>query len=205
MHGFESKSISFPLFRSLGNQWDHDNSQYVTVVHVTVTMTTKGVYTGLWRDAVSSFFFQGNLADCSSRKVKLKLSLCLIKHCHEYIWGSGGIGPPFLTSALDGGEWSASRPGVFIPGTHLYIVYAILYMGNSRNNIKTNCILGSEIMVFWDVDWCWLFGGTCRLVLLPEIWRQNIPARLRNDCTVSHPRRWYCWDQSHVECSGVRP
>jgi hypothetical protein len=24
---------------------------------------------------------------------------------------SGGISPPFLTSVLDGGEWSASRPG----------------------------------------------------------------------------------------------
>jgi hypothetical protein len=30
-------------------------------------------------------------------------------------WGSGGIAPPFLTSALDGGEWSASRPGRFTP------------------------------------------------------------------------------------------
>jgi hypothetical protein len=26
------------------------------------------------------------------------------------IGGSGGIAPPFLTSALDGGEWSASPP-----------------------------------------------------------------------------------------------
>jgi hypothetical protein len=32
------------------------------------------------------------------------------------MWGSGGIAPPFLTSALDGGEWSASRPGHFTPG-----------------------------------------------------------------------------------------
>jgi hypothetical protein len=30
--------------------------------------------------------------------------------------GSGGIAPPFLTSALDGGEWSASLPGRFTPG-----------------------------------------------------------------------------------------
>jgi hypothetical protein len=30
--------------------------------------------------------------------------------------GSGGIAPPFLTSALLEGEWSASRPGRFIPG-----------------------------------------------------------------------------------------
>jgi hypothetical protein len=34
----------------------------------------------------------------------------------EYIWGSGGIAPPFLTTALDGNEWLASCPGRFIPG-----------------------------------------------------------------------------------------
>jgi hypothetical protein len=37
--------------------------------------------------------------------------------------GSGGIAPPFLTSSLEGGEWSVSRPGRFTPdenstGTH---------------------------------------------------------------------------------------
>jgi hypothetical protein len=28
---------------------------------------------------------------------------------HEDVWGNGGIAPPFLTSALDGGEWSGGR------------------------------------------------------------------------------------------------
>jgi hypothetical protein len=37
-------------------------------------------------------------------------------------WGSGDVAP-FLTSAQDVGEWSASRPGRFsprerVPGTH---------------------------------------------------------------------------------------
>jgi hypothetical protein len=37
---------------------------------------------------------------------------------------SGSIAPPFIISALDGYEWSASRPGRFTPmetnpGTHL--------------------------------------------------------------------------------------
>jgi hypothetical protein len=47
--------------------------------------------------------------------VKLKLSLCLIKWAphHEDVWESGGIAPQFLTSALDGGEWLASRSGRF--------------------------------------------------------------------------------------------
>jgi hypothetical protein len=30
--------------------------------------------------------------------------------------GDGGIAPLFLTSALDGSEWSASRLGSFTPG-----------------------------------------------------------------------------------------
>jgi hypothetical protein len=35
---------------------------------------------------------------------------------HEDVWGSGDIAPPFLTLALDGGEWSASCPSRFTPG-----------------------------------------------------------------------------------------
>jgi hypothetical protein len=42
---------------------------------------------------------------------------------HKYVWESGGTAPTFLTSSLDGSEWSASRPCSFIPrdrgcGTH---------------------------------------------------------------------------------------
>jgi hypothetical protein len=52
------------------------------------------------------------------KETKVKLSLCLISYalCHEDAWGTGGIAPPFLTSALDGGDWSASRPCCFNPG-----------------------------------------------------------------------------------------
>jgi hypothetical protein len=34
---------------------------------------------------------------------------------HEDEWGSGGIAAVFLTSALDGGEWSASHPLTSLP------------------------------------------------------------------------------------------
>jgi hypothetical protein len=34
---------------------------------------------------------------------------------HEDVLGSGGIVHSFLTSALDGGEWSNSRSGCFTP------------------------------------------------------------------------------------------
>jgi hypothetical protein len=59
-------------------------------------------------------------------KVKVKLSLYFFlteHHVMKAIWGSGDIAPRTLTSALDAGEWSALRPGRFIPrerapGTH---------------------------------------------------------------------------------------
>jgi hypothetical protein len=42
-----------------------------------------------------------------------KVTLCLSTRSqaprHEDVCGSEGIAPSFLTSALDGGEWSASR------------------------------------------------------------------------------------------------
>jgi hypothetical protein len=45
------------------------------------------------------------------RHAKAKLPLCLIKHhTLKMYWGGWGIDPPFLTSALSGGEWSDSRP-----------------------------------------------------------------------------------------------
>jgi hypothetical protein len=57
-------------------------------------------------------------------KLKVTLSLCLTKHhALEAYWRSGGIAPHSLTSALDGGEWSASRhvpltPTERAPRTH---------------------------------------------------------------------------------------
>jgi hypothetical protein len=43
---------------------------------------------------------------------KVKSSVYLIRYAlwHKDVWESGGIAPPFLTSAIDGGEWSASCP-----------------------------------------------------------------------------------------------
>jgi hypothetical protein len=47
--------------------------------------------------------------------------------------GSGGKAPPFLTSALDGGERSASRPYRFIPGERTPGTY---WIGGLNNIIK---------------------------------------------------------------------
>jgi hypothetical protein len=49
---------------------------------------------------------------------EIKLSLCLTNEALrlEGVWGVDGLIHIFLTSALDGGEWSASRLGRFTPG-----------------------------------------------------------------------------------------
>jgi hypothetical protein len=57
-------------------------------------------------------------------EVKVKLSLCLTKHhAMEAYWELRYSSTHSLISALDGGEWLASRPGRFTPkerapGTH---------------------------------------------------------------------------------------
>jgi hypothetical protein len=57
--------------------------------------------------------------------VQVQLSRCLSNQALplEEMWGNGGIASPFLTSALDGVEWSFSCSGSFnprerIPGSH---------------------------------------------------------------------------------------
>jgi hypothetical protein len=51
-------------------------------------------------------------------KTTIKLSLCLINSGPRpnNLCGKGGIPPPLVTSALDGGKWLASHPCRFTPG-----------------------------------------------------------------------------------------
>jgi hypothetical protein len=58
---------------------------------------------------------------------KENLSVCLISQalCHEDIWGNADIAPPFLTSALGGGEWPASRPFRFNAGERFSVTHWI--------------------------------------------------------------------------------
>jgi hypothetical protein len=54
------------------------------------------------------------------KKAKVKLSLYFIIYLgtiHEGIWGSGGTALPFLTSALDGSEWSVQDLCLLTPRT----------------------------------------------------------------------------------------
>jgi hypothetical protein len=77
--------------------------------------------------------------------------LCLIRQalCHEDTWGTGGIAPSFLTSALDGGEWSVSRPSRFTPrgkalGTHWIGGWMSLGVGLEAVEERKSYIAGNE-------------------------------------------------------------
>jgi hypothetical protein len=67
--------------------------------------------------------------------------------------GSRGITVPFLTSTLDEGGWSTSRPGRFTPG----------------KKHGTNCT-GGWVGPMAGLDECWKFASS-------GIWTPNLPAR----------------------------
>jgi hypothetical protein len=54
----------------------------------------------------------------SKKEVKIQLAPCLLNEALSYedIPGTGIIAHTFLTTTLDRGEWSASRPGIFTVG-----------------------------------------------------------------------------------------
>jgi hypothetical protein len=60
-------------------------------------------------------FGKGMVKECGKGKVKFFLCLTNLALYREGVWGSGYTEPYFFTSELFGGEWSATRPGRFIP------------------------------------------------------------------------------------------
>jgi hypothetical protein len=114
----------------------------------------------------------------SQRLIKVKLPLCSVKHHVMKTYGGvGGVDPPFLTSALDGGDCSATRLCRFTLGTHWMDwlggphnrewnlgsppLYRLRYPG-SLLVIIVNSALGLLHRVVSDVS------EICRLNLLPK-------------------------------------
>jgi hypothetical protein len=64
--------------------------------------------------------FHKVIRNIKAKKI-VKLFVCWINSalCPEDMWGNGGTPPLFMTSALDGGEWSALRSGIFKPENEL--------------------------------------------------------------------------------------
>jgi hypothetical protein len=94
----------------------------VTLVNNTVSRLTLDRVSGLWEASLFVFsFFKYRVIIVSHVSV---LFYYLNKRSparrHGGVWGERRYSSySFSTSALDGGEWSASRPGrAFTPGTH---------------------------------------------------------------------------------------
>jgi hypothetical protein len=72
---------------------------------------------------------------------------------------NGGIAPPFLTSALDGGEWLASRPVVLPRGNRPW--YPLDWLGGPQTRSgrcreeKILAPTGNITLVIWFVARCY--------------------------------------------------
>jgi hypothetical protein len=78
------------------------------VIYVSVDHTASNLRISSLRHCVSL-----ETMATTSRNIKVKFSL--YKHQDMETYRDGGIAPSFLNSALEGGEWSASRIGRFTP------------------------------------------------------------------------------------------
>jgi hypothetical protein len=70
-------------------------------------------------------------------KVKVKSSLCSEYHAVKAYWGIEGMAPHILSLAVDGGEWSASRPGCFTPGKRAPVIHRIGSLVDLRAGLDT--------------------------------------------------------------------
>jgi hypothetical protein len=55
-------------------------------------------------------YFEGKIYEIRWKKVMLSLGIINEAPLHVDEWGLGITTPPFLSSMIDGGEWSVSRP-----------------------------------------------------------------------------------------------
>jgi hypothetical protein len=127
-------------------------------------------------------------------KINVKLPLCLIQHHHESGWGSGGTTPPFLTLALDGGEWSASRSGRYFHSIGGWVVprAAGLDATEKRKSLPLPWIeprflnRPSSSTVLTEI--CQVLGVEVRLRIIP---RDSVPMMtLTEICPFPQSLRW---------------
>jgi hypothetical protein len=67
--------------------------------------------------------------------------------CHEVVWRSGSIAPPFLTSPVNGDEWSALRPVRFTPGERAAVGHWIGGLRAGLDAMEKRKIFGVEVLL----------------------------------------------------------
>jgi hypothetical protein len=117
--GFRRAIITLPVLRTY--RFPCDDERFVNVICCKSSSELTGkernplifvyVMIEMERNEYTSHIVQFSL------KIKVKLSLCLIKHRSVKAYGGEEVQhDAFLTSALHGGKWSASRCGTFTYG-----------------------------------------------------------------------------------------
>jgi hypothetical protein len=78
------------------------------------------------------------------------MSLCVSDQSarHKDVWLSRGTAPLFLRSALDGGEWSNSRPDHFTLGERAFVIHWI----GGWVDLRT-CVDGMEKEKMFALAW----------------------------------------------------
>jgi hypothetical protein len=119
------------------------------------------------------------------------------------LWGSGGIAPNFLTSTLDGGEWS-SRPGRFTTGLNAVKRKNIVSDGTRTPTILFASPYSPSFPMLYNVLKCHVAIFLMVLLCFRE-WRgsdkSNLPYEIgyvitcvgnvteENPCVLSEPQR----------------
>jgi hypothetical protein len=90
-------------------------------IYITLPISVSTLLTGSHSDPIKAsldiwaqrYFVE--ITECSCKVVSIRVLEMKKALCLEAVRRSGSIAPPFKTSALDGGEWSVSHPGLFTP------------------------------------------------------------------------------------------
>jgi hypothetical protein len=133
VHISRPSRVNFPAFANL--------CTIIRSVHLSTQLNAYWIVSGEWNvtghvtrgsvNTILSPFCLYPPPQAFNRNINA-INIKLIKCYAMKTWWSGDTAPPFVTSALDIGEWSASRPGPFTfcavaPGTHWLYAYKLPY------------------------------------------------------------------------------
>jgi hypothetical protein len=112
----------------------------------------------------------------------MKLSVLIWALCHEDMWWSGGIAPPFLTSALDRGE-HLHAPADLPPGRRAPESVWTLWRR------EKSCYAGKRTRAAQPVDHCYIHWATPTPFYVARIFcSSRRPNRLRGQLIILSAR-----------------
>jgi hypothetical protein len=104
------------MLDSIKRKWNNVNNESMRIWLYVVVVWVTALWWNVGRDYVVTKQTPIGTFTCVKDKISLWLSDKVPRH--EEVWGCGCIDRVFLTSALIGGEGSASRRGRFTPGAY---------------------------------------------------------------------------------------